>query len=107
MDYGLLIMDDGFLIMDYGLLIMDYGLLIMDYGLLIKNYGLLIMDYGFIAKHKFDVLKTRNFDTLYEPPPSGYRPETAKTCVSAWFWPYFCRSQPFFANNFFNNYFLI
>ena len=30
------------------------------------------MDYGFIAKNKFEVLKTRNFDTLFEPPPSGY-----------------------------------
>ena len=43
---------------------MDYGFLIMDYGFLIVDYGLLIMDYGFIANSKFEVLKTRNFDTL-------------------------------------------
>ena len=49
---------------------MDYGFLIMDYVLLIIDYGLLIMDYGYIAKNKFEVLKTRNFDTLFEPPPS-------------------------------------
>ena len=58
--------------MDYGLIIMDYGFLIMDHGLLIIDYGLLIMDYEFIAKNKFEVLKTRNFDTGFEPPPSGY-----------------------------------
>ena len=57
MDYRLLIMDCGLLIMVCGFLIIDYALLIMD-------YGPLIMDHGFIAKSKFEVIKTRNFNTF-------------------------------------------
>ena len=39
---------------------MDYGFLKMDYGLVkwIRD----------LAKNKFEILRTRNFDTLFEPP---------------------------------------
>ena len=51
--------------MDYGPPIMDYGLLIIDY--IRTRYNGLWM----IANNKFEILKIRNFDALFDPPPSG------------------------------------
>jgi len=45
---------------------MDYEFLKMDYGFLKMDYGLVkwIRD---LAKNKFEILRTRNFDTLLNP----------------------------------------
>ena len=41
--------------MDYGFFIMEYGFVTMDYGFVIRL--------GILAKNKFEVLRTQNFDT--------------------------------------------
>ena len=81
-----------FLKMDYRFLKMDYGFLKMDYGLVkwIRD----------LAKNKFEVLRTRNFDTLFEPPQTQrgetpYTESSGKGTTRDLGPPFFYRSSSF------------